>query len=86
MVREVGERARRLVSWSSDETAVVARPWPLAPGPDPVDARLDVVRRVLHGGPAARVGRCDLGVNRRRVVVFLGEVARLWGVGWPSAR
>lgn len=49
---------------------------------DDVDARVDAEARVLHVRSASRVGRGDLGANRRRVSAWLSELARAWGVAW----
>lgn len=53
---------------------------------DDVEARVDPAARVLHARSAARVGRGDLGVNRRRVERWFGQLAEAWGVVWPGVR
>ena len=53
---------------------------------DDVDARVDPDARVLHARSAARVGRGDLGVNRRRLERWFAQLAATWGVVWPGAR
>jgi uncharacterized protein (DUF1499 family) len=50
---------------------------------DDVDARVDPDARLLHVRSASRVGRGDLGANRRRVSAWLRELAQAWGVAWP---
>lgn len=50
---------------------------------DDVDARIDPAARLLHVRSASRVGRGDLGANRRRVSAWLRELSQAWGVAWP---
>ena len=50
---------------------------------DDVEARIDPDARLLHVRSASRVGRGDLGVNRRRVTAWLRELAEAWDVAWP---
>jgi uncharacterized protein (DUF1499 family) len=50
---------------------------------DDVDARIDPAARLLHVRSASRVGRGDLGANRRRVSAWLRELSQSWGVAWP---
>jgi uncharacterized protein (DUF1499 family) len=50
---------------------------------DDVDARVDPEARLLHVRSASRVGRGDLGANRRRVSAWLRELSQAWGVAWP---
>ena len=52
---------------------------------DDVEARVDPDARVLHARSAARVGRGDLGVNRRRIERWFAHLAEAWGVRWPDA-
>ena len=51
---------------------------------DDVDARVDAQARLLHVRSASRVGRGDLGANRRRVSAWLRQLAAAWGVAWPT--
>ena len=53
---------------------------------DDVEARVDPDARVLHARSAARVGRGDLGVNRRRLERWFAQLAETWGVVWPGSR
>lgn len=53
---------------------------------DDVEARVDVDARLLHVRSASRLGRGDLGANRRRVTAWLRALAADWGVAWPPAR
>jgi len=53
---------------------------------DAVEARVDPEARVLHARSAARVGRGDLGVNRRRLERWFTQLAAAWGVVWPGMR
>lgn len=53
---------------------------------DDVEARVDVEARLLHVRSASRLGRGDLGANRRRVTAWLRALAADWGVAWPPAR
>lgn len=53
---------------------------------DDVEARVDPEARVLHARSAARVGRGDLGVNRRRLAGWFTRLAATWGVVWPAPR
>jgi uncharacterized protein (DUF1499 family) len=53
---------------------------------DDVEARVDPEARVLHARSAARVGRGDLGVNRRRLERWFAVLAASWGVAWSGAR
>jgi uncharacterized protein (DUF1499 family) len=53
---------------------------------DDIAARVDPEARVLHARSAARVGRGDLGVNRRRLAGWFAQLAEAWGVAWPGAR
>jgi uncharacterized protein (DUF1499 family) len=50
---------------------------------DDVDARIDPEARLLHVRSASRVGRGDLGANRRRVSGWLRALSQSWGVAWP---
>ncbi len=53
---------------------------------DDVEARVDPDARVLHARSAARLGRGDLGVNRRRLERWFTQLADTWGVVWPGSR
>jgi uncharacterized protein (DUF1499 family) len=53
---------------------------------DDVEARVDPDARLLHARSAARVGRGDLGVNRRRIERWFALLADQWGVAWPGGR
>jgi uncharacterized protein (DUF1499 family) len=53
---------------------------------DDVAARVDPEARLLHARSAARVGRGDLGVNRRRLERWFASLAASWGVVWPGSR
>ncbi len=53
---------------------------------DDVEARVDPDARVLHARSAARVGRGDQGVNRRRIERWFAALAAAWGVAWTAPR
>jgi hypothetical protein len=52
---------------------------------DDVEARVDPDAPPARRS-AARVGRGDLGVNRRRIERWFAQLADQWGVAWPGGR